>query len=103
MAKDILENIDPEMREELLAVMKNCAAVGKVTWKQIRESGMKGRKYPYDQVAQAINALPEAEITEKNINRIIRDGWIWSGRVPGPKKLSQMVLNPLAKEIVSKD
>ena len=100
MTKDVLEKLDPEVREELQAAMNRCVTKGPVTQKQIRESEMTGRKYPYDQVAQAINALPEEEITKKNIDRIIRDGWIWSGRVAGYKKLSQMVKNPKAKEIV---
>ena len=100
MKKDILDGLDPELREEMQHMMDCCVRAGRITQKQIRESGITGRKYPYEQVAQAINALPESEITEKNINRIIRDGWIWSGRVVGPKKLSNMVTNPKAKEII---
>ena len=100
MGKDVLERLDPEWRDELQTVMNCMVTKGKVTYKQIRESGITGRKYPYDQVAQAINSLQETEITEENINRIIRDGWIWSGRVAGPKKLSSMIKNPKAKEII---
>ena len=100
MAKDVLKGLDPEVKDVLQDAMNRCVAAGRVTQKQIRESGITGRKYPYDQVAQAINSLQETEITEENINRIIREGWIWSGRVAGPKKLSSMIKYPKAKEII---
>lgn len=100
MPKDIMKGLDPEVLESLREFVNRAVAVGPITYKQVRESGIIGRKYPYDQVAQAINSLPETEITEKNIGSIIHKGWMWSGKVVGIKKLSKMVINPKAKDII---
>ena len=38
MAKDVLDGIDPEVKNILQEAMNRCVAAGKVTQKQIRES-----------------------------------------------------------------
>lgn len=69
-----------------------------VTLNELRASGIIGRKYPYDRVVREIDELKD--ITTENISRIIRSGNWESGKRVGYKKLSTMVKNPKAKEII---
>ena len=96
------KGFDPEEWARFEQAVRCAVSCGPITYKQLRESGIIGRKYPYDQVVNAIDALPEEEITEKNINHIIHDGYMWSGKIVGVKKLAKMVKHPKAKEIILK-
>lgn len=93
---------DPEQWTEFESAVRRCMECGPITWKQIHESGLSGKKYPYDRVAAELNALAGEDITELNVIRIIRSGWIESGRCAGLKTLAKMVKNPKTKELVLK-
>ena len=68
-----------------------------MTYKEIQELS-KGKKYPYQEVAEKLNNLSNNEEELKTIDRIVSEGEISSYKMVGIKKLYNMVSNPVVKE-----
>lgn len=68
-----------------------------MTYKELQELS-KGKKYPYQEVAEKLNNLSNNEEELKTIDRIVAEGEILSYKMVGIKKLYNMVSNPVVKE-----
>ena len=68
-----------------------------MTYKEIQELS-KGKKYPYQEVAEKLNNLSNNEEELKTIDRIVAEGEISSYKMVGIKKLYNMVSNQVVKE-----
>ena len=68
-----------------------------MTYKEIQELS-KGKRYPYQEVAEKLNNLSNNEEELKTIDRIVAEGEISSYKMVGIKKLYNMVYNPVVKE-----
>ena len=68
-----------------------------MTYKELQELS-KGKKYPYQEVAEKLNNLSNNEEQLKTIDRIVAEGEILSYKMVGIKKLYNMVSNPVVKE-----
>ena len=68
-----------------------------MTYKEIQELS-KGKKYPYQEVAEKLNNLSNNEEELKTIDKIVAEGEISSYKMVGIKKLYNMVSNQVVKE-----
>lgn len=68
-----------------------------MTYKEIQELS-KGKKYPYQEVAEKLNNLSNNEEELKTIDRIVAEGEILSYKMVGIKKLYNMVKTPYVKQ-----
>jgi len=73
-----------------------------MTLNQLREAGLIGRnrKYPYDEVVEALNKMKDKDINEDSVWGIINWGNMRSSMPVGKKKIYGLVKNEKVKETI---
>lgn len=80
------------MLEDVMKLLVNSKPI---TYKEIQAMS-KGKKYPYEEVANKLNNLSESELD--TIDKIVAEGEITSMKMVGIKKLYNMVKTTYVKE-----